>query len=175
MDGSGSAGLYAITVTPDGAETINGAATYVIDSAYQAVSMYYDAASTDWKVTTLVLGAGRSVDESWQHTANTETLRLFRARSAGTIRKVAAEVGTAAAAGESMTFDVEIGGVSCLTGVITVDNAVAIDTPVAGTVDTAANTFAAGDLIRVVRVHTPGGAPTPMLDTVCTVEYQIAP
>jgi len=49
-DGSGSAGTNAVTITPDGAERIEGAATYVINSNYQAIELYYDSASTDWKV-----------------------------------------------------------------------------------------------------------------------------
>jgi len=72
-----------------------------------------------------------------------------------------------------MSFDVEIGGVSCLTGLATLDDTVAIDTPVAGVVDVAANTFAAGDLIRVVRAYVPGVGATPMADTVCTIEIQL--
>jgi hypothetical protein len=120
------------------------------------------------------LGAGRQVHESFQIGAVTETLRLVRAMSTGRIIGVSAETGTAAAAAESMTFDVEIyppggPGVSCLTGVITINNAIAIDTPVAGVVNVAASAYAAGDLIRVVRTYVPGGAPTPMRDTVVTV------
>ena len=119
-----------------------------------------------------LIGAGRSQMDSRQIAASTETLRLFRALAAGKIVSVAAETGVVAAAAESMTFDVEIGGVTCLTGVITIDDTVVIDTPEAGVVNTAANTFAAGDLIRVVRTYVAGGAPTPMSSTVVDVQLQ---
>lgn len=49
-DGTGDAATDAVTLTPDGAETIEGAATYVLDTARAAVQLYYDAASTDWKL-----------------------------------------------------------------------------------------------------------------------------
>lgn len=118
------------------------------------------------------IGAGRQMSESYQLAAATETLRVYRALEAGQILRVAAEVGTAAAAGESMTLDVEIAGVSCLTAPITIDDTTVIDTPVAGVVNPLAVAFAAGDLIRVVRTYVAGVGPTPMQDTVATIETQ---
>ena len=49
-DGSGDAGTSAITLTPNGAETIEGGATYDVDTAYASIQIYYDLASTDWKI-----------------------------------------------------------------------------------------------------------------------------
>ena len=49
-DGLGLAGTSAITITPNGAETIEGAATLVLNHNYDSVSFYYDLATTDWKV-----------------------------------------------------------------------------------------------------------------------------
>lgn len=108
--------------------------------------------------------------DSRQGAAITETLRFFRALKAGRIVAASAETGTVAAAGESMTLDVQINAATCLTGVITVDSTTVIDTPVAGVIDATKNTYAAGDLIRVVRTYAPGGGATPMKDTVCDIE-----
>ena len=171
-DGAGTAGTNAVTITPT-VDTIEGEATYALDTAYASIQIYYDLASTDWKLMNIAGIGPSSIHESWQHIAAADTLRYFRATSAGRIVIANVEDGTVAAAAESMTFDVQIGGVSCLTGLITLDNGDPIDTPVAGVIDIAANTFAAGDLVRVVRAYVPGGAPTPMADTVCTIEIQL--
>jgi len=171
-DGAGTAGTNAVTITPT-VDTIEGEATYALDTAYASIQIYYDLASADWKLMNIAGIDPSSIHESWQHIAAADTLRYFRATSAGRIVIANVEDGTVAAAAESMTFDVQIGGVSCLTGLITLDNGDPIDTPVAGVIDIAANTFAAGDLVRVVRAYVPGGAPTPMADTVCTIEIQL--
>ena len=177
VNGAAAAGAE-IAVTPDGTDTIDGINAAVdINEAYGGYTftcVQTGAATYGW-----VTGASsanklnNSIHESWQHIAAADTLRYFRATSAGRIVIANVEDGTVAAAAESMTFDVQIGGVSCLTGLITLDNGDSIDTPVAGVVDVAANTFAAGDLVRVVRAYVPGGAPTPMADTVCTIEIQL--
>ena len=109
--------------------------------------------------------------ENFQLTAFSETLRGFRALASGRVVAVSAETGTAAAAGESMTFDVQIKGVSCLSHVITINSSTAIDTPVAGVINPAKMRFAVGDLVSIVRVYTPGSTPTPMRDTV--LGYQV--
>jgi hypothetical protein len=119
-----------------------------------------------------VCGA-RFQTDSRQLAAATETLRVFRALAPGRIVACAAETGTVAAAGESMTFDVQIAGATALAGLITVDNTIAIDTPVAGVLGAGALVeFAAGELVSVVRVYVPGGGATPMRDTVVDIEVQ---
>jgi hypothetical protein len=115
----------------------------------------------------------RSQVDSRQLAAATETMRVFRALGPGRIVACAAETGTVAAAAESMTFDVQIAGVTALAGLITIDNTVVIDTPEAGVLAAgAAVEFAAGELITVVRTYVAGGAPTPMRDTVVDIEVQ---
>ncbi|MFA4971259.1 MAG: hypothetical protein WC683_01515 [bacterium] len=187
VDSQGAGGTNPITITPNGANTINGAATLVLNTNYGGALL--EAAQTGagtwvWVIVAnrtemqtatarlAAIDAGRSQADSRQLAAATETMRVFRALAAGTIVACSAETGTAAAAGESMTFDVQIAGVSALTGVITVDDTTVIDTPVAGVVDAAANAFAAGELITVVRTYVAGGGPTPMRDTVCDIEVQ---
>jgi hypothetical protein len=189
VDASGGAAPgTAISVTPAGADTIDGiAAAVLIDGPFESYTfecVQIGAAAYGW--TTLggreartatarlaAIGAGRSQHDSRQLAAASETLRVFRALAAGRILACAAETGTVAAAGESMTFDVQIAGATALTGLITVDSAIAIDTPVAGVVGAGALAeFAAGELVSVVRVYVPGGGATPMRDTVVDIEVQ---
>lgn len=49
IDGTGDAATNNITITPNGAETINGGATYVINRNYGAVQLVYNATSK-WQV-----------------------------------------------------------------------------------------------------------------------------
>lgn len=177
IDGQSSARTNTISVTPAGADQIDNVAAALVIEANDGRAQVTCAAAGAWysgpdaqvweRLTAIQAGAQDL--ESWQGAAATENLRVFRATRPGSVLAVNAEVGTAAAAAESMTLDVEINGVSCLTGAITIDNTVVIDTPEPGVVDAAASAFAAGDLVRVVRTYVPGGAPTPMRDTVCTV------
>jgi hypothetical protein len=111
--------------------------------------------------------------DSRQLAAASETLRVFRALAPGRIVACAAETGTVAAAGESMTFDVQIAAATALAGLITVDNAIAADTPVAGVMGAGAvPEFAAGEMISVVRTYVAGGGATPMRDTVVDIMVQ---
>lgn len=116
------------------------------------------------------LGA-REQHENNQLAAASEDLRVIRALVPGRIVAVAAETRIAAAAGESMTFDVTVGGVSILTAPITIDVATPANTPVAGAL-IATPTFAAGDEIAVARVYVAGGGPTPMTTTSCGILLQ---
>jgi len=145
----------------------------VKDSAGNVVNLFAGASLGD---------DARDAHENYQQAAASTLAdalasRVIRAQKAGTIAAFGAEIAAAggvAAAGESMTFDVTIGGVSALTAVVTIDDSIAVGTPVAGTIDTTANTFAAGDLIEVIRTYAAGGAPTPMTDTFATVTLQYA-
>ena len=49
-DGTGDAQTNNITITPDGSETINSAATYVLTENAQAVLMQYSEADTNWYI-----------------------------------------------------------------------------------------------------------------------------
>ena len=50
VDGTGDAGSNNITITPNGSETILGAATLVLNKNKQSVMIQYDATNTDWRV-----------------------------------------------------------------------------------------------------------------------------
>jgi sulfur carrier protein ThiS len=110
---------------------------------------------------------------SLQAAAATADVDLFIAPAAGVISAVSARAGTTAAAGEDMAIDVEIGGTTCLTAAIVLDDAAGV-TVVAGVVDAAANVLAAGDLVEVTRVYTAGGGATPMADTFVSVFFTAA-
>lgn len=190
LDATGAAtALAPVAITPNGTDTIDGvnAAVNVTRAfggyAFQCVQT--GAATYGWSTLSggelraatarlAAIGAGRSHEDSRQLAAASETLRVFRPLEAGRIIRVTAETGTVAAAGESMTFDVQIAGVTALTGVITIDNTVVIDTPVPGVLGAGAIAqFAGGELITVVRTYVPGGGATPMRDTVVDIEVQI--
>ena len=49
-DGTGDAASNNITITPNGAETIEGAATRVISHNRGAITLQYSTTGTDWKV-----------------------------------------------------------------------------------------------------------------------------
>jgi len=115
----------------------------------------------------------QSKSYSFQATAATLTSQQFMALAAGEISVVMAKAAVAAAAAEDMTVNVLINAVSCLTAVVDLDAAAGIVVQ-AGVVDTAANSFVAGDTITIVRTYTAGGAPTPMTGTSVTIGYQEA-
>lgn len=91
-DGEGSAAANNITITPDGTETIQGAGSYVIDTDWGFVQMYYDAASTDWKIldvsgasaAAVALNTAHRMGDGSDHTdvaANTLRLGVIKAGS----------------------------------------------------------------------------------------------
>ncbi len=49
-DGTGDAATNNITITPNGADTIGGASTLVLNNNSQSVLIQYQASGTDWKV-----------------------------------------------------------------------------------------------------------------------------
>lgn len=69
IDGTGDAGTNNITITPNGAETIKGSATLVLNENRAAVLLVYNTSDTDWKVFGPLTGAGSTVTPS-----NTVTL-----------------------------------------------------------------------------------------------------
>lgn len=105
-----------------------------------------------------------------QATAASATVRAFIAGRTGVVKGVKAQAGAGAASGESLTVDVQIGGVSCLSSVITLDDTAAT-TVQDGTIDTAADDLAADDIVTVVFAYTAGGGPTPIVNTLVTIEY----
>lgn len=89
------------------------------------------------------------------------TVNSFIAPRAGTILAGAARVGTACAAGQTVTIDVQIAGVTCLTAPYVI-NAGSGTGVVQGAVDPAAGVadFAQGELITVIWTEANVGAPT---------------
>jgi len=63
-DTVGSALTNNITITPDGTETIEGAATYTINADYGGAKMYYDEATTDWKLMGAASGGGGGITDA---------------------------------------------------------------------------------------------------------------
>lgn len=57
-DGKGDASSNNITITPDGAETIGGSATMVLDHDRMVAILGYDSATTDWKIIGKILYPG---------------------------------------------------------------------------------------------------------------------
>lgn len=106
-----------------------------------------------------------------QAVAADATTNSFIAPAAGTILGVYAKSGATAAVGESMTFDVQIAGVTCLTAPISIAPA---QTTVAqaGTL-AAAVSFTAGQVITIIRDYTAGGGPTPMVNTLVSIFAQL--
>jgi hypothetical protein len=58
LDGKGDAGTNNITITPNGAETIGGAATLVLNHNSQSVMLVYNSSDTDWKIVANVIKPG---------------------------------------------------------------------------------------------------------------------
>ena len=109
--------------------------------------------------------------DSRQHTAASETLFAFRAMRPGYIAAANAETAVTAGAGETMTLDVRIAGVTSLTTPIPfAAGAPLANVPVPGTIDATKRTFAAGDLVTVVRVWGAGAAG--LVDTVCSIDVR---
>lgn len=50
VDGTGDAKTNNITITPNGAETINGAATFVLNTNYQGVCISFNSGTSNWNV-----------------------------------------------------------------------------------------------------------------------------
>jgi len=89
------------------------------------------------------------------------TVNSFIAPAAGSVLSVAARVGTTCVAGQTVTIDVQIAGVTCLTAPYVIDNADGTNV-VQGAVDPAAGVadFAAGELITVIWTEANAGGPT---------------
>ena len=61
VDGTGDAKTNHITITPNGTDTINGGATYVMAENGQAVGFAYNVVTTDWKIFTNTHPSGTTI------------------------------------------------------------------------------------------------------------------
>lgn len=170
-DIDGNANANNITITPNGVQTIEGAANLVIGQDYGSVTLYYDAVSTDWKASTQTFHANTARVHVEQAVAATASLHGFIAPGAGRITAIQGFPGAGAAAGESLTIDAHIAGVTALTAVGTMNLASGVNV-VAGTVNPgAASVFAAGEVITFELVYVAGGGPTPIVNSVVEISY----
>ncbi len=61
VDRKGDAKTNNITITPNGAETINGSATLVLDGNNQGVMLAYNSGTTDWEIVLNTISDGGSI------------------------------------------------------------------------------------------------------------------
>ena len=92
------------------------------------------------------------------------------ATQSGKITSLYLVAATAAAAGESMVFDVLKNGVSILTGTYTFNNTKSADVQIELPLAPASANLATGDRLTVTRTYTAGGSPT-MTATSVVVEF----
>lgn len=92
--------------------------------------------------------------------AVSETRAVYLARYACTVEAFRAGVITPAVGAATLTFDLKKGGVSVLTGVVTINNTHTARQVVAGVLSGTV-TLAAGDLLEVTTVATAGGGTLP--------------
>ena len=95
---------------------------------------------------------------------------LWQADFDGTIGDGYVVVGTAPAAGESMTVDILRNGSSILLSVLTIDSTVDITKQIQAKLDPTKTAFKVGDIFTCTRGYTAGGGPTPMAKTTVFIE-----
>ncbi len=99
VDGTGDAATNNITITPNGSETIGGAATFVINENNQAVMFQYSSSLSDWIVvgvwkkniltrTSVDQGAGRVLNKDF------DDATTFIVDSGDTTKKLTYSLGT---------------------------------------------------------------------------------
>lgn len=108
-------------------------------------------------------GGAVSQTTSVQKVAATEEEALFIAPANGEITYVAAKPDVAAAAGESMTLDVQVNGATVLTVVVTLNDTTGTTTQVGTLIGDPS--FSQDDVITVERTYVAGGAPTMTVTT----------
>ena len=168
--GSGGAGKTPLNATLE--TTISSSGQLGLIKLDSPAMLEEDQAAQDTLIAanTAAIAAQVQRHSALQATAASATVREFIAGNTGVITSVKAQAGAGAASGESLTVDVKINGTTCLTGVITLDNA-AGTTVQDGTVDTGADDLAEDDIVTIVYAYTAGGGPTPIVNTLVTIEY----
>jgi hypothetical protein len=160
-----------VRLAANGAELIDLSNSYLdLDASLQSVRLISDG--TRWYTTEGRVFTRTYVVSPADSQADETATALFTAEAAGVITSVTAQAGTGADTTEDATVDVLIGGVTCLTGVITLDNA-AGTTAQAGVIDTTADDFAAGGAITFTYDWTTGGGTDTLAGVEITVSYVI--
>lgn len=112
--------------------------------------------------------------QAWQETAASNTIAMGICPKDGTIVSCKAACITVPASGESMSIDVKKNNVSILSSPITIDDSATARTAIDGTLDSGQVSVSAGDFFEAELTYTAGGSPTPMTDTVVTVEIELS-
>jgi hypothetical protein len=170
----GDAGSNNITISPTSTDVIEGTnSSLVINKPFTFCKVYSDGSK--W----ILLGEGLrtfsrvfTISPADSQADETGTA-CFTAPAAGLITAVSAQAGTGADTSETATVDVKIGGSTCLTGVITLDNA-AGTVAQAGTIDAAADDIANGDAITFDYDWTTGGGTDTLAGVVITITYALS-
>ncbi len=137
VDGKGDAATNNITINRNGAETIKGSATLVLDRNRQAVALQYNSSDTDWKVIQYSVPPGGVV-------VNDIT---------GTLSASKGGTGVANNAASTLTISGNFGTT------LTVTNTTALTLPLSGTVATLAD-IASASIVSNVRASEGAGTTT---------------
>ncbi len=104
-DGTGDAASNNITITPNGAETINGAATRVLSHNRGAITLQYSTTGSDWKVTDEFYPSSTIVNADVSTTAAIAYSKLAALTSAHILVGSAGNVATDVAVTGDITID----------------------------------------------------------------------
>jgi hypothetical protein len=137
VDQTGDAGANNVTITPNGAETINGAATYVINQNRGAVVMVYSTTNTMWNVVARYT-AGTALTNPMTTTGDV----IYSSDGSGTPTRLAVgAAGTVLKGGATPSYAAILNADVDAGAAIAGSKLVAASAVVAGAVNTAAQSF----------------------------------
>ncbi len=154
------------------AKTLDAAEAVALTTHRSSVGTDHADVATNTSAISTGKGPGvTTVEDTGAIVGGPTTINAFIAPAAGTILAVYAKLGTGCAAGQTVDVDVQIAGVTALTGAAQLDNGDGT-TAIAGSVDAAADDFTAGQLITVLNTEANGGGPTAS-DLTVTVAWRL--